>query len=69
MPSRIATEEATLAKAAYEPDLLSYIKNFTANAIMNGVTDASWEQHVADLEKYRYSEWIGWQQDYLDGKF
>ena len=36
---------------------------------MNGVTDASWEQHVADLEKYRYSEWIQWQQDYLDGKF
>lgn len=69
MPSRIATEEATLSKAVYEPDLLSYIKNFTANAIMNGVTDASWEQHVADLEKYRYSEWIQWQQDYLDGKF
>lgn len=69
MPSRIATEEATLELAAYETDLKNYISNFTANAIMNGVTDASWEQHLSDLEKYRYSDWIEWNQNYLDGNF
>lgn len=69
MPSRIATEEATLELASYETDLQNYISNFTANAIMSGVTDASWEQHLADLEKYRYSDWIAWKQNYLDGNF
>lgn len=69
MPSRIATEEATLEKAAYEPDLLSYISNFTANAILEGVTDESWQTHLSDLEKYRYSDWIEWQQKYYDGSF
>ena len=57
LPSRIATEEATLELAAFETDLMNYISNFTADAIMNGVTDASWEQHLVDLEKY------------MDGKF
>ena len=69
LPSRIATEEATLELAAFETDLMNYISNFTADAIMNGVTDASWEQHLVDLEKYRYSDWIAWKQNYLDGKF
>ena len=48
---------------------MNYISNFTADAIMNGVTDASWEKHLVDLEKYRYSDWIAWKQNYLDGKF
>lgn len=69
LPFRIVSEKATMEKASYEPDLLNFIKSYTADAIVNGVTDASWDKYVKDLEKYRYSDWIQWQQNYLDNTF
>lgn len=69
LPPRIVSEKATLEKASYEPDLLNFIKSFTAAAIVNGVTAASWDKYVKDLEKYHYGDWIQWQQNYLDQSF
>lgn len=53
-------------KAFLEVELLAYIKTFTADAIVNGVTDASWEQHLKDLKAVQYYDWIQWYQDFVD---
>jgi putative aldouronate transport system substrate-binding protein len=49
--------------------LLDYINTFTANSIINGVTDASWNEYLKQLETYNYPYYIQWNQDYYDGKF
>ena len=49
--------------------LITYINEFTADAIINGVTDESWNQHLAQLETYNYGYYLEWYQDYLDGNF
>jgi len=49
-----------------EVELFSYIGNFTAQAIVNGVTDESWEQHLKDLETMQYYDWLDWYQEFVD---
>ena len=49
--------------------LLDYINSFTASSIIDGVTDASWDEYVKQLGVYNYPYYISWNQDYYDGKF
>lgn len=67
MPTRFASAEAEEERAFIEIDLYDYISSFIATAISQGVTDASWTQHLSDLESVGYYEWIQWYQDYVDG--
>lgn len=53
-------------RAFIEAELFTYIQTFTADAIVNGVTDASWEQHLEDLKVAQYYDWLQWYQDYVD---
>mgnify|MGYP000280658199 CR=1 FL=1 len=69
LPNRIVPAEAVELKNEIEADLLDYIKSFTANAVINGIDDASWEKHLSDMDAYRYDEWIEWQQKLYDGNF
>ena len=57
-----SAEERTFIEA----ELFPYIETFTADAIVNGVTDASWEQHLKDLKAVGYYDWIQWYQDFVD---
>jgi len=50
-------------------DLSGFIDNFIATSIVDGVTDASWNKYVEDLDKYNYGYYIQYYQDFLDGKF
>jgi len=52
-----------------ETDLFSYIMNYVAEGMMNGVTDASWQEYLDGLKDYQYYEWIEWYQGYVDGDF
>lgn len=40
-----------------------------ATSIMNGVTDADWEAHLANAEMYGISQWAQWYQDFIDNNF
>ena len=53
-------------RAFIEAELFPYIQTFTADAIVNGVTDASWEQHLKDLKTVQYYDWLQWYQDFVD---
>lgn len=49
--------------------LEDYIDSFVATSLVEGVTDESWNAHLASLDAYGYDFYIEWYQKYLDGKF
>ena len=65
-PVAYADASAAEERAFMETELFAYIQTFTANAIVNGVTDASWEQHLNDLKTVQYYDWLQWYQDFVD---
>jgi putative aldouronate transport system substrate-binding protein len=70
MPRHVAPREKMEEKSLIEIDLLKFISQFQAEAILNGLTDAAWDAYVKQLDTtYRYKEWLQWQQDYVDHKF
>ena len=52
------------ARTFIETDLFAYIKQFRAQAIMNGFTDAEWDAYVERLDQLQYQEWLQWYQRY-----
>lgn len=50
-------------------DLSAYLDNFVATAVINGIDDASWEEHLETAEAYGIYEYQQWWQDFMDGKF
>lgn len=69
MPNRIITASVLEERKNIESDLMDYIRNFTATAVLNGIDDTQWAEHLKMLEAYKYDEWIAWQQNYYDGTF
>ena len=61
-PPRLST-----AVPSWKTDLFAYIKQFRAQAIMNGFTDAEWDAYVERLDQLQYQEWLQWYQDMYDG--
>ena len=47
--------------------MATYIKSFAAEAVQQGVTDASWEAYLSELSNYGYDYYIEWNQKYFDG--
>ena len=50
-------------------DLFELVKEYMANSVINGVTDASWDAYLKNLETYGYYEWLEWYQGYVDYEF
>jgi putative aldouronate transport system substrate-binding protein len=70
LPRALVPSERIEQRALIEVDLFPFITQFRAEAIMNGVTDATWNAYVRDLDaRFRYTEWLRWQQDFVDGRF
>lgn len=65
-PVAFGNAEMAEERTFIEAELFPYIQTFTANAIVNGVTDASWEQHLKDLKTVQYYDWLQWYQDFVD---
>jgi len=69
IPIRFVAPEKTTERSFIETDLFTYISNFTATSILEGIDDAAWAAHLTQLKDYRYDAWLQWYQDYLDKKF
>lgn len=52
-----------------ETELDAYLQEFVATSVMDGITDASWEAHLGQLETVQYYDWIDWYQSFCDGEF
>lgn len=68
-PVRFVDEAKVQERAFIEADLLEYIRFFTSNSVINGVTDESWQEHLKQLKEYKYYEWVQWYQDFVSEKF
>ena len=69
LPIRFVDPEKTSEKAMIETDLNTYIKNFLATSIINGVDDKAWEAHLKQLDSLGIDQWTQWYQDFIDKKF
>jgi len=49
-------------------DLMPMISNFIGTSVVDGITDDSWENFLADLDSYGYQEWLDWVQAYYNGE-
>lgn len=49
-----------------ETDLSKHINSSRADWIMNGLSDAQWEQYLADLDNYRLNDYLEILQKYYD---
>ena len=67
LPQIYVSTEAIDQRTFIETDLFAYIKEFRAQAIMNGFTDDEWNNYVSQLDAYGYQEWLQWYQDMMDG--
>ena len=47
----------------------SYMNTQKANWIMNGTTDAEWNEYLSKLEAYGLSDYLGIMQKYLDAYY
>lgn len=64
-PYRVAPADKLEECSFIELELKEYIDNFHAEAIMNGVTDASWQAHLEQLKAVGYYEWIDYWKCYV----
>ena len=67
MPQTYISPEAIEERTFIETDLFAYIKQFRAQAVTDGITDAQWEEYLSKLDGYKYQEWLQWYQDFYDG--
>lgn len=67
IPYRFVDPEKIDERSFIETELDTFIGNFRANSIVDGVTDESWEAYKSQLESLQYADWIQWYQDYYDG--
>lgn len=67
LPQIYVTPEATDERAFLDTDLFAYVKQFRAQAVTDGFTDADWDAYLKRLDDLRYNDWLQWYQDYMDG--
>ena len=65
-PNVLMSQEDTDTIADLETDISQLINEKKADWIMNGFTDADWEQYLSDLDAYGLAEYLEVHQKYLD---
>lgn len=64
-PIDLASEKAQDI-ALLHTDLKNYIDTFSADIIIKGYTDAKWDEHIKNLDKYKYKEVLEFYQEMYD---
>lgn len=47
-------------------ELRTYMDNFMAECVMNGIDDAKWQKHLEDCKKFSYERYTELNQEYYD---
>ncbi len=68
-PNVFMSNEDTAEVSNLETELTTYINTCKANWIMNGLTDADWDEYLAMLEDYGLSDYLAIMQKYLDAYY
>ena len=65
-PNVFMTADDTEKLTTIQTDLISYINTSRSNFVMNGVTDAEWQEYLDNVSKYGVDEYLAIYQKYLD---
>ncbi len=65
-PNVFMSPDDTKQLSNLQADIQKCINAFKSNAVMNGFTDADWEQFQKDLEAYKLDEYLSIFQKYVD---
>lgn len=68
-PNVFMSNEDTEQVSNLQADLQTYMNTQKANWIMNGTTDAEWNEYLSKLEAYGLSDYLGIMQKYLDAYY
>jgi putative aldouronate transport system substrate-binding protein len=60
------TADDTEALTTIQTDLISYINSSRSNFVMNGLTDAEWDEYLKQVNAYGLDEYLSIYQKYLD---
>ena len=65
-PKVLMTMDDTDELTYIQPDLISYINSSKSAFIMDGITDDSWNEYIAQVEAYGLEDYLAIYQKYLD---
>lgn len=65
-PNVFMTADDTERLTTIQTDLIAYINTSRSNFVMNGVTDAEWQEYLDNVSKYGVDEYLSIYQKYLD---
>ena len=65
-PNVFMSPDDTKQISNLQADIQKCINAFKSNSVMNGFTDADWEQFLKDLEAYKLDEYLSIFQKYVD---
>ena len=68
-PNVFMSPDDTKQLSNLQADIQKCINAFKSNAVMNGFTDADWEQFLKDLEAYKLDEYLAIFQKYADAYY
>ena len=68
-PNVFMSSEDTEQVSNLQADLQTYMNTQKANWIMNGTTDAEWNEYLNKLEAYKLSDYLAIMQKYLDAYY
>lgn len=68
-PNVFMTSEDTEALTEIQVELVSFINTSKSNFVMNGVTDAEWDEYVNQVSAYGIEEYLAIYQKYLDAYY
>ena len=66
LPNFFMTQEDTTTDSNLSADLGKCVNEFKSRAVMEGFTDADWDQFQADLQAYKLDEYVALYQKYFD---
>ena len=68
-PNVFMSSEDTTRISELEPDLTKRVNTAKSDWVMNGFTDADWDQLQSDLQAYKLDEYLSILQKYLDSYY
>lgn len=66
LPNFFMTQEDTVTDSNLSADLGKCVNEFKSRAVLEGFTDADWDQFQADLKAYKLDEYVALYQKYFD---
>ena len=65
-PNVFMSQEDTEKLTQIQTDLISYVNSQRSNFVMNGLTDADWDEYVKQVNAYGLDEYLSIYQKYFD---